>query len=153
MPFSCCISRLDTSNAQLFAFTVGTDQIYVAFDPPNDYVPNTDIEVEAEWTNDGGTDDNGLDIKLQIDYQTTNFGEAINGSHANSPRSIEDTYTSALGWILHETGGIDIPGSEMVGKHSLFMKISFVAPAGSALTSEPHLTGISIMYQAYLDKK
>ncbi len=70
------------------------------------------------------------------------------GSHANSPKSIEDTYTSASGWIFHITGSMTIAAADFAGKHGITMKISFVTPAGGALTADLHLKGIQVLYAA-----
>lgn len=132
-------------NIELLAFTVGTDRVFYDWDIPEDY-DSGDIILQAEWTNDGGVDDNGLDIKVQIDYQTYAEGDPVSGNNANSPKSIEDTYTSASGWIFHVTGSMTIATTDFAGKHGISMKASFVAPAGGALTAEPHLKGIQIFY-------
>lgn len=87
-----------------------------------------------------------MDVKVQIDYQTYAEGDPLSGSHANSPKSIEDTYTSDSGWIFHVTGVMTIVAADFAGKHGITMKISFVAPAGGALTAEPHLKGIQVLY-------
>lgn len=138
-------------NIELLAFTVGTDRIFYDWDVPADYAGG-DLQIQVEWTNDGGVDDNGLDVKVQIDYQTYGEGDPVSGSHANSPKSIEDTYTSASGWILHTTGLMTIAEADFAGKHGIAMKISFVAPAGGALTAEPHLEGIQIIYSKYINR-
>lgn len=132
-------------NVELLAFTVGTDRVFYIWDVPEDY-DSGDLTIQVEWTNDGGTDDQNLDVKVQIDYQTYNEGDVVSGSHANSPKSIEDTYTSASGWIFHKTGNMTIAAADFVGEHGITMKISFVAPAGSALTAEPHLVGVQVIY-------
>jgi len=132
-------------NIELLAFTVGTDRVFYDWDVPEDY-DSGDLTIQAEWTNDGGVDDNGLDVKVQIDYQTYAAGDPLSGSHANSPKSIEDTYTSDSGWIFHVTGSMTIAAADFAGKHGITMKISFVAPAGGALTAEPHLKGIQVLY-------
>ena len=142
---------IQQDNTEMLAFTVGTDQIYYGWEVPSDYAGG-DLTVQAHWTNDGGVDDNGLDVKLQIDYQTYDDGDAISGNHANSPRDIEDTYASAAGWIMFTTGNITIPAADFAGKHIVALKISFVAPAGGALTSDPHLLALMIMYTAYVNQ-
>ncbi len=137
-------------NIELLAFTVGTDRVLYDWDVPEDYAGG-DLQIQAEWTNDGGVDDNGLDVKVQIDYQTYDAGDAVSGSHANSPKSIEDTYTSASGWIFHITGAMTIAAADFAGKHGISLKISFVAPAGGALTADPHLKGIQVLYFKYIN--
>ncbi len=137
-------------NVELLAFTVGTDRVFYAWDLPPDY-DGGDLQIQAEWTNDGGVDDNGLDVKVQIDYQTYDEGDSVAGSHANSPKSIEDTYTSASGWIFNVTGLMTIAAADFAGKHGIAMKISFVAPAGGALTAEPHLICMQLLYTAKIN--
>ena len=136
-------------NIELMSFTVDTDRVFFIWDIPNDY-DGGPIALKVEWTNDGGVDDNGLDVKVQVDYQTYEPGDSVAGSHANSPKSIEDTYTSASGWIMHETGEMSIAAVDFAGKHGITMKVSFVTPAGGALTGDPHLIGIMIRYNAIL---
>ncbi len=136
-------------NVELLAFTVGTDRVFYAWDVPPDY-DGGDLQIQAEWTNDGGVDDNGLDVKVQIDYQTYDTGDPLSGSHANSPKSIEDTYTSASGWIFNVTGLMTIAAADFAGKHGITMKISFVTPAGGALTADPHLVCIQLLYNAII---
>ena len=132
-------------NTEMLAFTVGTDQLFISWEVPAEYAGG-DLTLQAHWTNDGGVDDNGLDVKLQVDYQTYDDGDAISGDHANSPKSIEDTYASAAGWIMFTTGVMTIAAADFAGKHVVAMKLSFVAPAGGALTADPHLLGFMIMY-------
>ncbi len=138
-------------NVELLAFIVGTERAFYDWDVPENYAGG-DIQIQAEWTNDGGVDDDGLDVKVQIDYQTYAMGDPLSGSHANSPKSIEDTYTSASGWIFHITGPMTIAAADFAGKHGITMKISFVAPAGGALTAEPHLKGIQVLYSKYINE-
>ncbi len=138
-------------NTELYAFTVGTDQIYYGWEVSEDYAGG-DLIVNAHWTNDGGVDDQNKDVKLQIDYQAYDDTDAISGNHANSPRTIEDTYLSASGWIMHTTGDITIPAADFAGKHIVALKISFVAPAGTALTAEPHLIALMLEYTAYVNQ-
>lgn len=144
-------SIVQQDNTELLAFTVGTDQIYYGWEIPSDYAGG-DLIINAHWTNDGGVDDNTKDIKLQIDYQSCDDGDVISGNHANSPRTIEDTYASAAGWIIHTTGNITIPAADFTGEHIVAMKISFVAPAGAALTCDPHLISLMIEYTAYANQ-
>ncbi len=138
-------------NTEMLAFTVGTDQLFVSWEVPDTYAGG-DLVVTAHWTNDGGVDDNGLDVKAQVDYQTYDDGEAISGDHANSPKDIEDTYASAAGWIMFTTGAMTIAAADFAGKHIVAMKFSFVAPAGGALTAEPHLLGFMITYNENMNE-
>lgn len=135
-------------NVELLAFTVDTDRIFYGWEVPEWY-DGGDLNLNVHWTNDGGVDDQNLDVKVQVDYQTFNDqGDSIAGNHANSPKSIEDTYTSASGWIIHTTGMMTIAAADFAAKHIVAMKISFVTPAGGALTGDPHLLAFMIEYAA-----
>ncbi len=139
-------------NVEMLAFTVGTDRIFYSWEVPEDYAGG-DLILEVHWTNDGGVDDQNLDVKVQVDYQTFNEqGDSIAGSHANSPKSIEDTYLSASGWIIYTTGTMTIVAADFATEHVVSMKISFVAPAGGALTAEPHLIAFMITYTANVNQ-
>lgn len=140
-------SLVDQDNITLYKFTVNTDKITVKWEIPSDY-DGGDVEIELDWTNDGGVDDNGKNVKWQLDFQTTAIGGAVSGSHASSPLSIEDTYESASGWILHETGGMDIPEAAITGKNHIFMKLTAVTAPATALSSEPHLECFCLYYRA-----
>jgi len=135
-------------NIMLMAFSVDTDVLYYTWLKPTDYAGG-DVNIAFGWTNDGGTDDNGLNVKARLDYQTFALGDPLDGSHASSPQYVEDTYTSDTGWILHKTGDITIGESALTGKNGLSFKISFVTPSGSALTCDPHLAFFHIEYTAY----
>lgn len=105
------------------------------------------------WTNDGGVDDNGKNAKWQVDYQVASEGDPVDGSHANSPKTAEDTYTSDIGWILHHAPSMVIAQTDILGEHMLFTKISAITPAGTALTCEPHLLGLHIIYRSIWGRK
>ncbi len=118
---------------------------------PYDYASG-DLAFLVVWTNDGGADDNGKDAKWQIDYQIGDMGDPVNGSHANSPKVINDTYTSDTGWIEHHTGNMTIAAADFAGKSCIFLKLSAITPDGVALTCEPHLIGICLTYTAYVNQ-
>ncbi len=138
-------------NIELLAFAVDTDRAFFSWDIPYNYAGG-DLSIQVEWTNDGGVDDNGLDVKVQLDYQTVGVGDAVSGNHVNSPKTIEDTYTSNSGWIFHLTALMTIAEADFTGKHGIYIKLSFVTPTGGALTSDPHLIGIQLIYTAYINK-
>lgn len=136
-------------NLTMYGFTLNTDSIYVKYQMPTDYASGS-LMIYVMWTNDGGVDDNGLAVKWQIDYQISDTGEIVSGSHANSPRDVEDTYDSATGWLLYHTAAIMIPSTDFTDvDHMLFMKLSAVTPGGAALTCEPNLIGLHVMYRAF----
>lgn len=138
-------------NFELLAFTVGTDQVFLFWDVPVDYAGG-DFEIEFEWTNDGGVDDQNKDIKAQISYQIVAVGDVISGNHVNSPRSVEDTYTSASGWVFHITPPITIPEAEFAAAHGIYMTLTFEAPVGVALTADPHLIGVELEYTKFVNQ-
>ena len=140
---------VDQDNLTLYRFTVNTDFMTYKLPVPWELVTGEDIQINAVWTNDGGVDDNGKEVKVRIDYQTAAEGDAVSGSHANSPKTQNDTYTSASGWIEHHTGFMTIANADFTGKECIYIKISFITPDGVALTCEPHLIGICLKYVAH----
>ncbi len=138
---------VDQDNLTLLSFTVNTDKLTYEFDVPDDYAEGP-IDFHVEWTNDGGADDDGKNVKWQIDYQVGNVGDAISGSHANSPKTVEDTYASVLGWILHHTAVMSIGAADFDGKHAIYLKVSAVTAPATALSCEPHLTSLHMTYKA-----
>ena len=142
---------VDQDNLRLLAFTVNTDSVSFKTPKPADYISGT-LAVSAFWTNDGGVDDNGKTVKVSMSYQTASEGDVISGNHANSPKTIEDTYSSASGWVEHHTDYMEIAEADFVNEDCLFCKIMFVTPTGSALTAEPHLIGLCLRYLATPDR-
>jgi len=140
---------VDQDNLTLYSFTLNTDFMTYKFPVPWELVSGENIQINAVWTNDGGVDDNAKEVKVQIDYQTAAEGDPVSGSHANSPKTQNDTYTSASGWIGHHTDFMTIANADFVGKLCIFMKISFITPDGVALTCKPHLLGICLKYIAH----
>jgi len=137
---------VDIDNVTLYEFTLNTDKMTYKFPVPLDY-DSGNIEFTVVWTNDGGTDDQNKFVKWQLDYQTAAEGDAINGSHANSPKTVEDEYLSASGWIEYHTAAMTIAAADFAGKSCIFIKISAITPVGAALTCEPHLLGICFNYK------
>jgi len=142
---------VDQDNVTLYAFTLNNDKVTIKFPLPTNYVSGP-LSFKVAWTNDGGIDDNGKDVKVQLDYQVAAEEETIAGSHANSPKTIEDTYTSASGWIQHRTGYMNIAATDFTFGDCIFLKLSFVTPTGTALSCEPHLLGICMKYLATPDR-
>jgi len=140
-------SVIDHDNLTLYSFTPDTDALTYKFPIPTDYAGGN-IDFAVVWTNDGGVDDNGKAAKWQLDYQTGGDGNAINGSHANSPKSVEDTYDSDSGWIQHRSAYMTIAAADFVGNLCIFLKLSAITPTGAALTCEPHLIGMCFTYTA-----
>lgn len=137
---------VDIDNVTLYSFALNTDKVTFKFPVPSDYYTG-DLEFWVVWTNDGGNDDDGLNAKWQMDYQTANEGDPVNGSHANSPKSVEDAYVGAVGYVEHHTGLMTIGAADFAGKLCIYLKFSAVTPAGAALTCEPHMIGVCFRYQ------
>lgn len=146
-PFTNPPDVVDQDNLTLYSFTLNTDKMTYKFPVPTDYDSGA-FEFMVVWTNDGGVDDNGLAVKWQLDYQVGDEGDVISGSHANSPKSTEDTYDSASGWVEHHTDWMSIAEADFSGKLCIFLKLSAVTPTGAALTCEPHLLGMCFRYTA-----
>ena len=140
---------VDQDNITLLSFTVNTDFVTYKLPVPSDYASGG-LKFSAVWTNDGGVDDNGKNVRLQIDYQVSAEGEIVSGSHANSPKNVNDAYTSAAGWIDCKTDYVTIADADFSAGDCLFLKISFVTAPATVLTCEPHLIGICQQYTAYV---
>lgn len=136
---------VDQDNLTLYAFTVDTDKMTFKLPVPQQY-NSGDLEFWVIWTNDGGIDDNGRNVKWQIDYQVATEGDAVSGSHGNSPKSVENTYVGAAGWIEHHTAHMTIAEADFAGKFCIYIKLSAVTPVGAALTCDPHLIGLCFLY-------
>lgn len=139
---------VDKDNLTLYSFTVGTDFMTFKLVIPNDYATGG-LKFATVWTNDGGVDDSGKNVKAQFDYQTASDGDSVAGSHGNSPKSVVDTYASASGWIQHRTDYVTVAESDFINESCIYVKVSFVAAPPTALTCEPHLIGLCFQYIAY----
>lgn len=139
---------VDQGNVTLYSFTVNTDFMTYKFPVPSDYASGG-LRFRGIWTNDGGIDDLNKNVRMQLDYQTATEGDSIDGSHANSPKNVNDAYTSALGWIEHHTGFVTIAGADFANKQCMYIKVSFVTAPATVLSCEPHLIGICFQYEAY----
>jgi len=137
-------------NTKMLAFTLNIDDFFYHWAVPEDFAGG-DLTVNFMWTNDGGVDDNGKDVKAQLDYQTYADGESIAGSHANSPKTANDTYTSDGGWEPHQTPSMVIAEADFIDKHAISFKGSFITPDGTELTCEPHLIVVGLSYLAYVN--
>ena len=144
-------SIVDQDNLTLYAFTLNTDSMTLKFPIPWDYASG-DITFNVTWTNDGGVDDNGRFVKWQLDYQVGSTGGVISGSHANSPKVVEDAYSSASGFVEEHSGNMAIAAADFAGEECMYLKLSAVIPDGTALTCEPHLLGICYVYTAYINQ-
>lgn len=138
-------------NTLLLEFDVNTDIVHYKWEVATHYVPGTDLVIQFHWTNDTGVDDNGKNVKIQVEYLAVEDGDVLSGSHANSPRHIDDAYTSDLGSVFHTTGVITIPAADFAGKHELQMKVMFVTADATALTGKPRLDAMMLTYTEYKD--
>lgn len=134
-------------NLTLYSFTLNTDRATIKFPIPSDLYSGG-IDLAVLWTNDGGTDDNDKTVKWQIDYQVGKEGDDVDGSHANSPKQVQDTYESSEGWVEHHASYVTIGAADIADMECIFIKISAITPTGTQLTSEPHLIGICKRYTA-----
>ena len=139
---------VDQDNLTLYKFTVNTDKTTLKLEVPVDYTTGTDLTFLVVWTNDGGVDDNNKNVKWQLDYQVGTEGDVISGSHANSPKTVEDTYNSASGWVEHHTAVMTIAAADFLDKQCVFLKLSTVTAPATVLSCEPHLIGICFGYTA-----
>jgi len=142
---------VDIDNVTLYSFTLNVDRMTIKTPIPSDHDFGP-LGFSPVWTNDGDTDDNGRNVRWQLDYQVASEGSVISGSHANSPKTSNDTYTSALGWVEHHAPYAEIAEADFTGEQCLYIKISAINPAAPALTCEPHLIGICLRYRAKEDK-
>jgi len=139
---------VDQDNITLYSFAVNTSLATYKLPVPTDYASGG-LKLQVIWTNDGGVDDNGTNIKAQIDYQVSTEGEIVSGSHTNSPKNVEDAYTSATGFIDCRTAYMTIADGDFDADDCIFIKLSFVTAPAVVLTCNPHLIGICLQYTAY----
>ena len=138
MPSSNSPAVIDQGNVTLYGFTLNTDNMTYKFMIPKDY-SGGDIEFNPVWTNTGITSDNTKEVKWQLDYQVFEIGEVMDGSHNNSPKSIEDAYASGSGWVPHQTDAMTIAAADFQGKTGILLKLSAITPSGTPITGEPNL--------------
>ncbi len=138
-------------NALLLEFDVNTDIVHYKWEVSEHYVTGTDLTINFHWTNDTGVDDNGKNVKIELYYLPVSDGDVLSGSHGNSPRHIDDAYTSDLGSVFHTTEDITIPAADFAGKHQIEMKIMFVTADATALTGKPRLDSMRMGYTEYID--
>ena len=139
---------VDKDNLTLYAFTVDTDIMTLKLAVPLDYASGG-LKFRVVWTNDGGADDSGKNVRAQFDYQAVVEGDAVNGSHANSPKNVNDVYPSATGWIENRSAYVTIAEADFTGKECIYVKVSFVTAPATAMTGDPHLIGVCLQYTAY----
>jgi hypothetical protein len=136
-------------NVILGIFTLDTDQAFMKFPiPAFDYAGAGGISIQVVWTNDGGVDDNGKNVKFQLNYQVATEGDDVSAEASGSPLTIEDTYTSDSGYIEHHTDWVNVSHSELQGKYCLFVKLMAVTPSGTALTCKPRVVGVCFKYRS-----
>ena len=141
-------TSVDQDNLILYKFTLDTDKIAFTFEEPYDYdeIHGEGIDIHVLWTNDGGVDDNGKTVKWQLAYQVGNAGDVISGTL--DTLTVQDTYTSDLGWVLHTTDYVTIPYAHFKDKHEIFILLMAITPTGTQLSCEPHFAAIHLEYEA-----
>ena len=137
----------DQDNLTLYNFTLNTDRMTFKFPVPLQY-DSGPMEISVVWTNDGGGDDNGTNVTWQLQYQTGSEGDIISGNHANSPKWVNDTYTSGFGFVEHHTDYMAIGQADFEDESCMFFRIMAITPPAPALTCEPRLIGICRRYLA-----
>jgi len=141
-------TSVDQDNLLMYKFTLNTDKLAFTIQEPYDYdeTHGTGLYIHIIWTNDGGVDDNTKNVKWQITYQTGDDGEVISGTLGTL--TVEDTYASASGWIMHTTAYMIIPHAHFHDAHELFILLQAITPGGVALSCEPHFIAIHLEYEA-----
>jgi len=121
---------VDQDNVTLYAFTVNTDSMTFKFPTPADLARGSNLDFIVLWTNDNGVDDNGKNVKWQLSYQTGSEGDPVSGSHANSPKTVEDAYTSDAGSIECRAAPMTIANADFAGETCIYIKLmAITAPA------------------------
>jgi len=138
----------DQDNVTLYEFTPDTDFMTYKFPVPSDYAGGG-LKFKVVWTNDDGVDDNGTNVRARFDYQVSAEGDVISGSHANSPKNVNDAYTSASGSIECHSDYVTIADADFSTGDCIYIKLSFVTAPATILTCEPRLIGTCIQYTAY----
>ncbi|GAI86369.1 unnamed protein product [marine sediment metagenome] len=130
----------------------GTESAYLRWVIPDDYAGG-DLTIIIVWTNDGGVDDNGKNVKWQLNYQVvTGPGASIEGDHANSPKTINDTYTSDTKHLVHMTDPTTLAAADFAGDHGIVFRLTAVVADPTQLTGEALFLGAAINYTAYVNQ-
>ena len=125
-----------------------TESVFLNWEIPGDYAGG-DLEIMIHWTNDGGVDDNGKNIRWQVNYQTVADDGSIAGDHANSPEVIDDTYTSATGHLFHTTVMAAVAAADLVGVHEVHIRLTALIAAPVQLTGESQFIAMMLVYDAW----
>ncbi|GAH38886.1 unnamed protein product, partial [marine sediment metagenome] len=92
-----------------------SESAYLRWVIPDEYAGG-DLTMIVIWTNDGGVDDNTKNVRWQVNYRDiSGAGASIVGSNANSPKTIDDTYTSATGYLIHFADPAAIAAADFAG--------------------------------------
>jgi len=141
-------------NAIIFFFNQnGSEHVHLRWPKGARNYAGGDLKIFAHWTNDGGVDDNGKNVRWEISYQVVTSGGSIAGNHANSPKTINDTYTSDTGHLEHTSPAATIAAADFASAHGIIMKFTAIVPADTALTGEAGLLGFALEYEAYVEGK
>jgi len=141
---------IDQDNLTLYSFTVNTDFMTYKLPVPSDY-GSGGLKFNVVWTNDGNVNDLNKNVRAQFDYQVSSTGDVVSGSHANSPKNVNDSYTSAAGWIECYSDFVTIADGDFETDDCIYVKVSFVTAPDTVLTCEPHLIGVCLQYTAYIN--
>ena len=126
-----------------------TESIFLTWKVPEDYAGG-DLTVEIHWTNDSGVDDEGKNVRWELNYQTVALAlGSIAGDHANSPKVVNDTYTSATGHLFHTADMATVAAADFAGDHQVQFRLTAIAPAAVAMTGEAQFLEMMISYDAW----
>jgi len=141
---------VDKDNVTLYSFTVNTSISTYKLSVPSDYASGG-LKISVVWTNDDDTDDLNNNIRAQLDYQVSSEGEVIDGNHDNSPKNVDDAYTSNLGSVDCRTDYMTIADADFNADDCIFLKLSFVDASVTVLSCNPHLIGVCLQYTAFCE--
>lgn len=128
-----------------------SESIFMSWAVPTDYAGG-DLSMTIHWTNDGGVDDNGKNVRWEINYQTVvSPGGSIAGDHANSPKLLNDTYTSATGHLEHTTGTATIAAADFALAHHVHIRLTALVAAATQMTGDSQFLEMELEYTAYSD--
>jgi hypothetical protein len=130
-------------------FTVNTDKAHYKQAVESDYAGG-DINVHFHWTKSTiNSDQSTKNVKWQLKYLVIN-GTSENCNSGESTDSIGDTYDSAVNatQIICKTGDITIPNGIFEIHDMIIMEVMAVTPTPDALSDEPALIYLDIVYTA-----
>lgn len=136
-------------NTSMLSFAQNdTESVFLSWEVPADYAGG-DLEMQIHWTNDGGVDDNGKNVRWEVNYQTVADFGSIAGDHANSPKLLDDTYTSATGHLFHTTVMSAIAAADFAAAHEIHIRLTAIAAAAVQMTGESQFIALMLVYDAW----